>query len=90
MMISPQGYIAQFEEASYAELITERGKLICQLEELERTLQSPDCLEVIVYPGPDVQYKVTLDYLAELIALMSRRASELTGEEESWQEDEDE
>ena len=71
-------------------LITERGKLVCQLEELEHTLQSSDCLEVIVYPGPDVQYKVTLDYLAELIALMSRRASELTGENDSREDEENE
>ena len=35
MMVSPESYIAQFEDAPYSELIRARAKLVAELAELE-------------------------------------------------------
>lgn len=81
MMISPECYIDQYKNASYRELIEARQELIEKLCALENYFEGPEETHTIVIdPSEDVQYKTCLQYLESLIAIMIKRAPELTGE----------
>ena len=75
MMTSPDAYVSQFENAEYLDLIAERDQLISFIQNYEKNEIAGICSEeeVIVSPGPDVQYQVYLEYLAELCILMQRK-----------------
>lgn len=92
MMVSPESYIAQFEDAPYSELIRARAELVAELAELENHFEcgSQECPSIAVSPSEDTRYKTGLEYLAVLIDLMIERAPELTGEEFAAYEDDDE
>ena len=40
MMMSPESYVAELENATYEELIRERGRLVAELVELEASIAS--------------------------------------------------
>lgn len=82
MMISPESYIAQFEDAPYSELIRARAELVAELAEPESYFELGQQEEpyIAVSPSEDTRYKMGLEYLAALIGLMVERAPELTGE----------
>lgn len=60
MMISPESYKKQFEDATYEELIEERDGLIRFLQEYEKLEKSGDRTgpEWNIHPQPDVRYQV--------------------------------
>lgn len=89
MMVSPESYIAQFEDAPYSELIRARAKLVAELAELESYFELGQQEEpyIAVSPSEDTSYKMGLEYLAALIGLMIEHAPELTGEEFAAHED---
>ena len=75
MMISPESYKKQFEDATYEELIEERDGLTRFLQEYEKLEKSGDRTgpEWNIHPQPDVRYQVYMDYLAELIPFMREK-----------------
>ena len=92
MMISPESYIVQFEDAPYNELIRARAELMAELAELESyfELDPQEEPRIAVFPSEDTRYKMGLEYLAALIDLMIKRAPELTREEYAACEEDDE
>ena len=68
MMISPEMYVAEHEKDSFEELIVERKQLIERLDQLERMAYDDERKdeEWMSRPSPDVQYQMTLEYLAQL------------------------
>lgn len=75
MMISPEGYISQFENATYEEMIKERDRLIRYIRKYEKLEKAGDRTGVdwMIRPSPDVQYQMYLEYLSELCALMKEK-----------------
>ena len=61
-----------------------RRQLVEELEQLEREFEDPDPAEAawLMDPGPDVRYKMALEYLSELCRLMEGRAGEVLEDEE--------
>ncbi len=85
MMISPEGYISMHENDSFEELISERKKLIKDLDRLEAVAyekeHSGEAWRIL--PGPDVQYQMTLEYLAQLCNFLKEKYNrEIACEEE--------
>ena len=72
MMISPQSYRKQFENASYEELMEECDRLIHFLQEYEKLEKNGDrsSPEWNIHPQPIVRYQIYMDYLAELLPFM--------------------
>lgn len=75
MMISSQGYIEEHKNDTFEELIKEREELIGAIKHLEKLVFSDDRMseERMIHPGPDVQYQMNLEYLAELCNFMSEK-----------------
>lgn len=82
MMMSPESYVAELESATYEELIRERGRLVSELVELEASIASGEEPELLICPSDEVRYRMCLEYLAALSALMIERVSEFIGGEE--------
>ena len=82
MMISPESYVAELENATYEELIRERGRLVAELVELEASIASGEEPELLICPSDDVRYQMCLEYLAALSVLMVERVSEFIGGDE--------
>lgn len=79
-MIAPGSYTAQLENAPYERLIAARRHLVTKLERLEKGFKDPQPNEwECVSPGSDTRYKMTLEHLEALTALMRKRANEITG-----------
>lgn len=68
MMISPQGYMSEHENDSFEQLIKESNSLIKGIKDLEKIVFSDDKSDPawMIHPDPDVQYQMSLEYLAEL------------------------
>lgn len=84
-MIEPDSHIAQFKNAPYERLVAARRELVAELERLEKGFKHPQPGEWESFdPGPDVEYKMALEHLGALTALMRKRADEITddGDEE--------
>lgn len=81
MMMSPEGYVAQFRGKPYTELIAARESLRSSLREQEAAFRSPsvDPYEICC-PSPGVVYSVHLEYLAALCIYMAHHAQAFTGE----------
>lgn len=88
MMISPETYVLSHENESFDQLIKERESLIQEIANLEKIVFDDNKLSDAwqIKPGPDVQYQLTLEYLAELCKFMSQKYNR----EVVWGEDEDE
>lgn len=88
MMISPETYVSFHEKDSFDQLIKERKRIIKEIATLEKIVfkdnKSDDAW--LIDPGPDVQYQLTLEYLAELCKFMSLKYNR----EIVWGEDEEE
>lgn len=73
MMISPETYVSFHEKDSFDQLIKERKRIIKEIAALEKIVfkdnKSDDAW--LIDPDPDVQYQLTLEYLAELCKFMS-------------------
>lgn len=75
MMISPQGYVMQFENDTFEKLIKERDSLVKEIKSLEEIVfdENKTSEAWLVRPGPDVRYQMCLDYLAELCRFISEK-----------------
>lgn len=80
MMISPEFYVNQYKNTPYKELIEARTELINKLSNLENYFETPQTETIIlIFPNEDTQYKMYLESLQSLIAMMIERVPELTG-----------
>ena len=85
MMISPGGYAKMHENDSLSQLIKERKSLQREIASLEKLVFEKEKTSDgwMIMPGPDVRYRVCLEYLAEICHLIVERyREELFGEEE--------
>lgn len=75
MMISPETYVSFHEKDSFDQLIKERKRIIKEIANLEKIVFDDNKLSDAwqIKPGPDVQYQLTLEYLAELCKFMSQK-----------------
>ena len=80
MMISPEFYADQYKNTPYKELIEARTEFINKLSNLKNYFETPQTeTTILTFPNEDTQYKMYLEYLQPLIAMMIERAPELTG-----------
>lgn len=86
MMISPESFVEEHKNDSFKELIKTRDSLMREIKSLEKIVYSKEQSDEawMISPGPDVQYQVYLEYLAELCKFISRKYNE----EIVWNEDE--
>lgn len=68
MMISPEGFISQFKDSSYKELLVVRKKLIRSIRYFKK--HKDDYTEVCINPSPEVVYQCNLRYLSKLCDLI--------------------
>ncbi len=74
MMIPPELYIEELENADYLELIEERNRLISRIKSFEMDdMKDKGGIEMDVCPSPDVRYQFNLKYLAQLCNLMQEK-----------------
>ena len=75
MMICPEGYVKELEDAPYPELIRERNRLIRYIREFEKKEKAGDRSDPGwgICPSPEVRYQMNLEYLAALCRLMQER-----------------
>lgn len=68
MMISPQVYVDELKNEPFEKLVKERERLYKELKKIEKDAfdleRKSDAWNIC--PGPDVQYQMHLEYLAEL------------------------
>ena len=74
MMISPYGFIEQYKDGSYKELIEIRDELLDSIKAYESGDISEEAK--MICPSPDVMYQCKLQYLAELFKLLVEKYSE--------------
>ena len=68
MMISPDGFIEQYKDKSYAELLLVRDDLFNDILAFEKHDFEPD--RIYRCPSPDVVYQCNLQYLGKLCELI--------------------
>ncbi len=73
MMISPEGYVDNFKDSSYEELIAERDRLIKSIKEYEEKEGERSGSEWDIKPSPDVIYQWDLECLADLCLLICEK-----------------
>lgn len=75
MMISPQSYIKQFENASYIDFIKERDRLVSYLRnyELSEITGHRTGKDWAKNPSPGVRYQCYFWYLSALCEVMQKR-----------------
>ena len=74
MMISPEKYIKELENAEYLELIKERDRLISRVKSFEKNEMAGNrSFEWDMNPSPDVKYQCNLYYLAHLCNFMREK-----------------
>ena len=75
MMMSPEMYAEEHRDDSFEELIETRNVLVDELRTLEKIVfdkeQKGNAWDIC--PEPDVQYQMTLEYLARLCVLLSNK-----------------
>ncbi len=72
MMISPDGFIGQYKNKSYAELLLVRDKLLDDIFSFEKH----DFVETekeFICPSSDVVYQCNLQYLGKLCELIQKK-----------------
>jgi hypothetical protein len=74
MMISPYGFIEQYKDCSYKELIEIRDEYLDSIKAYEAGDISEEAK--MICPSPDVIYQSELQYLAELFKLLAEKYSE--------------
>lgn len=75
MMISPNAYIGFYRDKSYKSLIRKRNSLIREIRKLEKTVLNKDLEDEawMICPDPEVQYRVSMEYLIEVCTMMLQR-----------------
>ena len=71
MMISPDCFIEQYSNKSYAELLTVRDKLFNDIRAFEK--HDYETEEILTHPSPEVVYQCNLEYLGKLCELISKK-----------------
>ncbi|MCQ2588565.1 MAG: hypothetical protein MJ174_10645 [Treponema sp.] len=71
MMISPDYYLSEYENASYAELLKLKNKLVDDIASFENTLGKNN-FESTFQPGSDVRYQWNLEVLGKLLILLQK------------------
>lgn len=70
-MISPEGFIQEHIDKSYAELLRVRDELIAEIRDFEKCRVNP--IEITMSPSSDVIYQCNLEYLGKLCELISEK-----------------
>ena len=71
MMVAPEQYVEQFENASYQEILKVKNELISDISKFEHDydMEDPDWE---VKPGPDVHYQWNLEVLGLIAPMLSK------------------
>lgn len=67
-MINPKGYIEEFKNKPYDELVKEKNYLVGEILKFENGVGLNG--ERIIHPSPEVVYQCNLGYLSELCKLI--------------------
>ena len=73
-MIAPSGFIIQYKDYKYEDLLPVRDELIEDIKAFEEEGDSPESM--MVCPSPAVRYQCKLEYLAELLKLIAEKYGE--------------
>lgn len=76
MMMSPESFIAQYENVPYSELVKAHESLVSEFKEVEEELANPGGSMVHIDPSPEIRHAYILEYLGDLTCLMHARASQ--------------
>ena len=71
MMISPDDFIDQHSNKSYAELLAVRDELLNDIFAFEKHAYKTE--ELLTHPLPEVVYQCNLEYLGKLCELLSKK-----------------
>ena len=84
MMISPEGFIDEYRDKPYKELLPVRDELIEAIREFEAdTNHTGEGWNIM--PSPEVRYQCNLEYLGKLCELISEKYNR----EYVWGEDDE-
>ena len=81
MMISPELFIEQYKNKTYAELLEVRDELICSIKLFESAPEDED-EGFIMHPSPDVVYQMHHKYLSGICLLIVQKYREQQGLED--------
>ncbi len=75
MMISPETFVELRKDMTFDELIKERKRLLADIIKLESMVfdENRSGEAWMIKPGPDAQYQMDLEYLAELCTFMQQK-----------------
>ena len=71
MMISPDDFLDQHSNKSYAELLAVRDELLNDIFAFEKHAYKTE--ELLIHPLPEVVYQCNLEYLGKLCELLSKK-----------------
>lgn len=71
-MISPEIFVEQHVDDSYAELISVRDELIDDINEFEATPNNKE-QSFVIHPNPEVVYQMNLEYLSKICLLVEKK-----------------
>ena len=83
MMISPEMFVAEYQDKKYKDLIPVRDELIKDIREFETQTYDPKMNAIC--PSPDVMYQMHLQYVGKLCELISEKYNK----EYIWGEEDD-
>lgn len=69
MMLSPEMYLAEYENASYLELLKLKNELVQDISEFETDYEQKN-LGWGICPQPDVQYQWNLEVLRDVLLML--------------------
>ncbi|MBE6027509.1 MAG: hypothetical protein E7227_02750 [Clostridiales bacterium] len=72
MMISPEGFIEEYKNKSYIELVKVRDELLKEIRGFEKD-KGQDGMGIMISPSPEVRYQCNLLYLGKLCELISEK-----------------
>jgi len=75
-MISPQSFIAEYENEPYEKLLKVRDKLIQDIRYFEKHKNDYQD-DFIISPSPYLQYRMNIESLIKLILLMNKSLSKV-------------
>lgn len=71
MMISPEKFIEEYKNKSYAELLPIRNELLEEIQAFENHTYNPEMN--MVHPSPEVVYQCNLEYMGKLCELIAEK-----------------
>lgn len=72
MMISPDGFIDEYRDKKYEELLPVRDELIEEIRAFENDTER-NGKEWMIHPSPEVRYQCNLEYLGKICELISEK-----------------